>query len=617
MITDLTEENNLAINFSVERPVPGNNTSSGQLLNLLFTPSILRFFISTYSTSSEERYLQKALRLIHHAVLFPQENEALGHHSPNITREISLCLVELYKITGYEDLITKALSMIRIPVEKSDPNCGQFIETSINRIIILLHIHSATQRKEILHDINLFILDLIRAAEFVNHKICWRPSFTALSQDKDNLVYLMRFLCIEMSSYFKNDTFLFLSNSVHLHGKKSKYPAGKIVFRKESAGAEDLISLQKDIREILLRLSTEVSSLFHNKRENLITVRIHQLLPDVKALFYTDRKYHGKLCEILFHFIKGSVYMEAGTYTDQDHLYNIASASVLRILKIKSTLNDDEKSLYHKLYWLLSIDRLILKTSASDPHAGFSFLRLRESIKQEADKDDFPGLEITVQELKKRIISNSFHRVILILNDLNPHQTNVYFNQKNNGQRNEILYFSAFVKSCIRSGKRRSDYLKSTFSIENEKRRLLNTAQHNIIAPAKQIAEYRTNEIIDSDDAVFLKQDFKVCKYLKILPFKIDPVVRVNYFTFNSASDQSDQVIISLKYNPVTGKIDELIIDRLFELILNTFKTEHNIEKAIPVIINGINQSGTDPEHIAKIILLRIKALAGLGFLTI
>lgn len=210
-----------------------------------------------------------------------------------------------------------------------------------------------------------------------------------------------------------------------------------------------------------------------------------------------------------------------------------------------------------------------------------------EPLKPLDPKKLFPGIQISKQNLKERILSNDYYKVLLILNQI-PGKKKRYFQHDNIGMKTERENFLLFVKELSVPTHLRS-ILLPMLALEETGRQMLYKA-------TRLVQKGKVNQLppgIYPPDNI-LPDSLNLKKNIRMLNIELNPLLKTYIFTFENFFVHPIDKYVLVHYNFSKKGIVELPIDGLDVLILQSFNKDCIVANVIQNVMSSINHSAEE-----------------------
>lgn len=561
----------------------------------------LLFLLCRYRTNRDEKFLKIVSEITHAYVV-----DITKKREVSINLGLTQICSELYKYTNDKTCLTDALLLIRF--EEKQSIIGYSSEVIMARnLLTLLDLFCLTNNNEFLLRINQFVLRLINSACFEKGGIYW-PFLYRLDVTSQTLYEnLLKLVFLALYGTIKNDTFLYVANNITIRSDRRSIKK-EMTFRAHGFSLKKLnnesLKFESIVLDILVHLNKLVLSSEIGQQQKILA-----LIRKIKSKHLIKQKFSGKEAYGLANLVEGIVYHYVYKLTRETVYQDLAKSRIVEYLKFKDTIEGNPLRL-EKISLLNRLVLSILFDCASDTDA----LIVHNKSTNTTLFDNYPGIALSKPAVKQFILMARFTRVLLLLREALPYQFNQYLNEELiSGNHNETAKFLAFVRHILRSDLMLKKHLAPVYRLELAGHYLMN--KYRYIKYNYEVVPDFISKAIEMDEGLFSKLILYVFGETKIVNIKLNPVIKIYSFTFGQYFIYSGCNLIMTRYNPVKHLTEEVTIDRYDLLIVDIFKKEQSIKKAIEEILLFIDYGPEQAIEAAKSVISRIKNLIKEGVL--
>src|SRR6476661_1761321 len=367
----------------------------------------LSFFIKLYQITSDYKYLENACEIGDIIIKQINISQEIQYLTPSLS-----ALIELFSVSGHKKYLIhasfiNALESNFINMEYSKATTD-FIQ--INLIPIHLRLYKITKDISILHKLNLILVGFFKRGYLENKKV--QGQFDEIEDLIERC--LIRDIFEELAFFFENQTFKYVAQNIaHKNRKKSN-----------SFFENQNLDVQFSIQAILQKSYEQLYINSHlNSLDNLTVTRLINYTRK-KVNFINRKEVINR--KIINQYIFASISIKAFYYSQNEYYLESSRKAIIKLMRSVKHTHDNILS---------DITELVFKILSPEKFNHNIYPRIESKFSKETLKTDFPLLDSTIPEVKKRVISNRFPKTIAIIDRITPISLHKYFN-------NEVCYVS-------------------------------------------------------------------------------------------------------------------------------------------------------------------------------
>ncbi|UEG51475.1 hypothetical protein LLH06_10865 [Mucilaginibacter daejeonensis] len=463
-----------------------------------------------------------------------------------------------------------------------------------------LCLYDVTTQIQYLSELNIWIsllLNCLSSFEGAHTSRALKKSSSVLK-----LLSFTHYLFVEISNYFKNPTFLMVSDYIDSFGQNDLERAGVVHDRKGTTNFDEifdqcqlfLFSQVNQFRKILRQTTSDKT------RQILRLINEWYLFEaSAQAKESSDHKiFWLMMYELFFNHVLSSIV----------HLESINVRLIQRKLKIVLVrLKAD--------FTQISVQT----TSVLDPSLyNHRIPTFNDPNTESLDLEKFPIINMTSQLLVIRILTIPFGRSITVLNEVRQELLKTWLStMKGRSIKAAITDFVKFFNIELRASSIEEAQLRSVFKLELAKYKLgskLNICEISEVSCGEYVE--KVNYLLDDLERL---SDCKLClsKNIKVLKVFWCDSAKVWTFTFAAKWVRHNRTHVVINYQAMTNEVQEFEIDEFKYILLRFFRSTRKGADALIHMLERIHFDESELVSAQKAILTNIAHMIAMKIIVI
>ncbi len=603
------------------------------------------FLLDLYKISLKEEYLKYSEKAMFWVFEYCRNNNSINYGLYTGRASVIFAAIRFYKATKDKKYLNEALNIAEgIRTYNPPDGLNDLIGGISGTILSLLHLHSCTKKKWLLHEIDRLTGILINNINIgPKGGIYWDrlPDFVAGLCGFSHGASGIAFVFMELGKYFGNRAFYHLAELAFYYEDQhfDKVKGNWVDLRRHKTEAVHFNEQKKHFLNDNISYFTEkrfMNAWCHGAagiglarmRAFKIIRKIQyfkNLLSAIKTTYDTDVADNHSNLLIYCHGSTGNADLFLETFLELNEKKYLKYAEIVgeKVLIQKQQIgyyksgygvfidqNVDDKSM---LMGMSGIGHFFTRLLSPKKISSMLMPKLDSKTKRETLSKKYKHINININEISEILYKKLYPKTISYL--FQTFQKPIKFDEfgvSPDYTKNFNVFYSKY-KKCIQN-KDISERLSDLFKYETKYIQFDHSIMSFAYLDIKRIIENENaKKFLKFDDPVFLKQSLKLNNSIYILNSKWD-WSNNNETLFNMMNTPAGEIYFVLKQNANKTIIKK--ISQLVNIILNSFQTEKTVNKVIKELLICFDvNSIKEKEEAEKILLIQIKELAGSCYL--
>ncbi len=590
--------------------------------NSLYTgiSGISLFLLELYRSTGESKYLiasEESMRWVEN-LWEKKPSQYFAFITGNMG--VSYAMLRMFEVTGKKKYLINALKIAKKCPAPLIGGADDFINGTAGIILALLHLHSASGEKWLLDKIDKNIKHLLNKVNAGKKGLYWDrvPGYITGLCGFSHGAAGIGYVFLELGHYFNNPSFYwiaeqaFLYESTHFNKKMGNWPD----LRKFRDSDSDFQIQKKAFIEGNISVFTtrgDMNAWCHGAAGlGLSRIRACELLKNwlyerelkiaLKKTIETD--VNGKYNPFSFIYCHGKggnaeLFLESYKY-----FKNIKYLKYAEIIALEALRNKKEKKIYNSGFGYKEVsgkeDKSLFMGISG---IGYFYLKLLNPLnipsvlfpkieslcKVDISPKDYPYIKISLEEIKKKVVSKIFKRTLTISEIVMKSETKKHFAALRLNRIDEINNFVKFIKN-------------KSVGLKPIEKKVISDALSLELTKLKKDRTIISNSYLDIKSIMFSKRAEELCKLddkkFANIELSVDPDVKLRFtkWDWNSNSNGSwgknlkehpSQFVTLLK--PEAKGISESSVSPIVHNILASFESKRCVKDVIEDILSGFD----------------------------
>jgi hypothetical protein len=609
---------------------------------------IILFYIALYKITKDDKYINICKEAMNWVISYSKNNRTFNYSFITGRSSVAFVLMKMHEICGGEYL-TNALEVMNNCEDFISGNntACEFLNGAAGTLLVLLHLHKASNEHWLLEKINLFTQYLLDNLFYNLDGLHWDRSGLCIKSlcGFSHGAAGVGFVLLEMGNYFKNPSFYYLAEQAFKY--ESNYYNEKEGnwrdLRKSFITEDEKKQLKKAIEQKYYEFFYDekyMSAWCHGSpgigltRLRAFELRKKEIYKNEykSALEYLMNDFEEKLINsstfTLCHGVGGNLDLAIEAY----RLFYLKDIKDILELISNQMLNiSSEMKYYNSGYFYYTGNTEDYSMFNGNAGIGYFYLRLinpeevesvlipfiknKDNLVKIESKCEYDYLNFNNTQVKKLFIERVFKKTIQVLNKYFEKEYFNYLSKPLSDYReNELNNFIKFVESILFGNEKIVALLKDVYSFERKKLSI------EMRIKSYALANYRYSYTKSDVDGLIENMDLLMAAKLQINPdvnlfeseWDWDEMKETNFENVDIIYKNSSLLLLIASHN---GVREEHLSEFCFN-ILDNFKnktTVNNVVKCILELFGEIKDNEID--LIKEKILDQIKILLKNGIL--